>query len=310
MLTADCLAQWPSEWRTAAERHDLDPALLYAAALGASGQASGGHLAPWPWTLSVAGRSQHYASKNQAARALQSLMSDDSNLVGQKIAVRVGLMSIPLERFPSQQQAADRLDPATNLEQGASILALALRNDPSIAGVMGDAKDLERIRTVANTINAYAAARPTQSNASPASFAACAPPEKRQIAEMVEAAARRHGVDPAFALAVATRESALRQAAVSPKGARGVMQLMPGTAARYGADAADLAENIDAGTRYLRDLAELFGSDPRLVAAGYNAGEGAVLRHARQIPPYPETRGYVPSVLATRQELNRCATAQ
>ena len=122
----------------------------------------------------------------------------------------------------------------------------------------------------------------------------------------MEAAARRHGVDPSFALAIAQRESAFLQSAVSPKGARGVMQLMPGTARRYGVDPRKLDQNIDAGIRYLRDLAELFAGDPVLVAAAYNAGEGAVLKHGRKVPPYRETQTYVPLVLAARGELAAC----
>jgi soluble lytic murein transglycosylase-like protein len=72
---------------------------------------------------------------------------------------------------------------------------------------------------------------------------------------------------------------------------------MPGTAARYGVDATELAENIEGGMRYLRDLSALFDGDPQLVAAGYNAGEGAVQKYANTIPPYRETRTYVRRVI-------------
>jgi soluble lytic murein transglycosylase-like protein len=304
-------AQWPEDWSAIANRHGLDPAVLYSAALMASRRSLDDHLAPWPWTLRVDGRLRHYPSQSEAQSALQRLLDEGTNLVGQRMDIRIGLMGIALERIVPPQSALAALDPKTNLDQGGALLAAALKDAApatALAGLLGDQVAAERLLAVATTGAAPPSGpRSVRRIAGTRSYAACTPQAKRPVAELVEAAARRHGVDPAFALAVATRESALRQSAVSPKGARGVMQLMPGTAARYGANAADLAENIDAGTRYLRDLAELFGSDPRLVAAGYNAGEGAVLRHARQIPPFRETQAYVPAVLAARQEYAQCA---
>ncbi|MEO8039430.1 MAG: lytic transglycosylase domain-containing protein [Betaproteobacteria bacterium] len=114
----------------------------------------------------------------------------------------------------------------------------------------------------------------------------------------VQAAARAHGVDAALIHAVISAESGYNRFARSPKGARGLMQLIPETGARYGAtNLLDPRQNIDAGTRYLKDLIAMFGNDLRLVLAAYNAGEGAVLRYGN-IPPYAETRQYVPKVLA------------
>jgi len=105
-------------------------------------------------------------------------------------------------------------------------------------------------------------------------------------------------VSPALALAVIGVESHGRPAAVSRKGAQGLMQLMPDTAARFGvADAVDPAANIRGGVAYLDWLMGEFGGDPVLVLAAYNAGEGAVRRHAG-VPPFAETRRYVPRVLA------------
>jgi len=114
----------------------------------------------------------------------------------------------------------------------------------------------------------------------------------------VQAAARQHGVDAALIHAVISAESGYNQFARSPKGARGLMQLIPETGARYGAtNLLDPRQNIDAGTRYLKDLMGMFGNDMRLALAAYNAGEGAVIRYGN-IPPYQETRQYVPKVLA------------
>lgn len=105
-------------------------------------------------------------------------------------------------------------------------------------------------------------------------------------------------VSPAFALAVMTTESTGRAGAVSSAGATGLMQLMPDTAARFGVtDMTDTAQNIRGGVAYLDWLMEKFDSDPILVLAGYNAGENAVIKN-NGVPPYAETRGYVPKVLA------------
>jgi soluble lytic murein transglycosylase-like protein len=110
--------------------------------------------------------------------------------------------------------------------------------------------------------------------------------------------ARRHGVDPALVLAVVGVESAFRPDAVSRKGAQGLMQLMPGTAAALGvSDAFDPAQNLDGGVRHLRSLVGRYRGDLTKALAAYNAGEGAVARH-RGVPPYRETRDYVRRVLA------------
>lgn len=125
----------------------------------------------------------------------------------------------------------------------------------------------------------------------------------------VQAAARAHHVEAALIHAVISAESAYDPLARSPKGARGLMQLIPETGSRYGAtNLLDPKQNIDAGTRYLRDLIGMFGSDLRLVLAAYNAGEGAVLRYGT-IPPFEETRAYVPKVLAYYKRYRDAATA-
>ena len=114
---------------------------------------------------------------------------------------------------------------------------------------------------------------------------------------LAEAAARRHGLDPALVLAVVQVESGFRPDAVSPKGARGLMQLMPGTATRLGVeDSFDPEQNLDGGTRHLGDLIARYNGDVKRALAAYNAGEGAVERH-RGVPPYGETRAYVRNVL-------------
>jgi len=117
------------------------------------------------------------------------------------------------------------------------------------------------------------------------------------LARLVEEAARRHGLPPELVLAVVAVESGFRPEAVSPKGAQGLMQLMPRTAASLGvADAFDPEQNLDAGVRHLEALVRLYGGDLQRALAAYNAGQGAVLRHGG-VPPYRETRAYVRRVL-------------
>ena len=114
---------------------------------------------------------------------------------------------------------------------------------------------------------------------------------------LIRQAARRHGVSADLIRAVVAVESGFDPRAVSPKGARGLMQLMPATAAELNVDNVyDPAQNLDAGTQHLRGLLDHFDGDVRLALAAYNAGSGAVRRHGG-VPPYPETREYVHKVL-------------
>jgi soluble lytic murein transglycosylase len=118
-----------------------------------------------------------------------------------------------------------------------------------------------------------------------------------QYADLISAIAAEHGMDPLLVKAIIKTESNFDQYAVSRAGARGLMQLMPGTADRYAvSNAFDPVENIRGGIRYLRSLHDMFSGRLPLVLAAYNAGENAVLRYDG-IPPFPETREYVRRVL-------------
>lgn len=133
----------------------------------------------------------------------------------------------------------------------------------------------------------------------------------------LEAAALAQAVEPALVIAVAAAESAFNVQAVSRKGALGLMQVMPATAERYGVPARASAQgsgsvslmepklNAEVGSRYLADLLRLFGGDKELALAAYNAGEGAVLKYGRRIPPYPETQQYVERVMRFYRTLVR-----
>jgi soluble lytic murein transglycosylase-like protein len=129
--------------------------------------------------------------------------------------------------------------------------------------------------------------------AQPAAPATKAPPDPRTL---VREAAARAGLPAAFVESVAKTESGFDPAAVSPKGAIGVMQLMPATAKALGADANDPEQNIDAGARLLRELLLKYDGDVVKALAAYNAGEPAVDRY-QGVPPYPETQHYVNTVV-------------
>lgn len=117
-------------------------------------------------------------------------------------------------------------------------------------------------------------------------------------APQIELAAAEVGVEAALIHAVINVESGYNPKALSRAGAQGLMQLMPGTAKRYDVkDAFDPKQNILAGVRYLRDLLELFDNNIELSVAAYNAGENAVLKYGKKIPPYRETQAYVPKVM-------------
>jgi soluble lytic murein transglycosylase-like protein len=115
-----------------------------------------------------------------------------------------------------------------------------------------------------------------------------------KIDEILVEAGLRNGVEPLLLYSVMHQESAFHHQAISNKGARGLMQLMPATAARFGVtNIFDPEQNIDGAAQFLRFLLDMFDGDVRLALAGYNAGEGAVRKYGNAVPPYPETIKYV-----------------
>jgi soluble lytic murein transglycosylase-like protein len=129
-----------------------------------------------------------------------------------------------------------------------------------------------------------------------ASRARLAPAPKAEVVQQLNAAAQAYALSPALVEAVAWRESGLRHEARSPKGAMGVMQLTPATAAELGVDGRDLAQNVHGGAAYLRRMLNQFGGDLTLSLAAYNAGPGAVQRYGG-VPPFAETQAYVAAIL-------------
>lgn len=115
-----------------------------------------------------------------------------------------------------------------------------------------------------------------------------------QVDGYIMESASRNGLDPLLIYSIMHQESSFKQRAISYKGARGLMQLMPGTAARYGVtNIFDPKQNIEGGSRYMKFLLNRFQGDLSLALAGYNAGEGAVDKYGWRIPPYAETQEYV-----------------
>ena len=120
-----------------------------------------------------------------------------------------------------------------------------------------------------------------------------------RIDGLIRTNGKQYGVDPFLIYCTMSQESKFSTNATSYKGAMGLMQLMPDTAARYGVtNPYDVAQSIMGGTRYLKDLLKMFNGRVDLALAGYNAGEGAVMKFGNTIPPYSETRNYVRLILA------------
>jgi soluble lytic murein transglycosylase-like protein len=123
--------------------------------------------------------------------------------------------------------------------------------------------------------------------------------------DVINEIAKEVGLNAHLIHAVIQVESAYNPLAISSKGAQGLMQLIPATAARFGVDRVhDPESNIRGGARYLKKLLELFNNDLRLTLAAYNAGEGAVQKYNNKVPPYPETQAYVTRVISIFEQRN------
>ena len=189
-----------------------------------------------------------------------------------------------------------------------TLAAIVLAVGPALAadGPIRVARDRDGNLVAANLPTGAVGARPTVRPAPGADGHAPVPAPSR-INQLIGELARRHGISPALVKAVVTVESAFDPKAVSAKGARGLMQLMPGTAADLGVDDVyDPRGNLDGGIRHLRGLLDRYDGDVRLALAAYNAGEEAVRRHGG-VPPFDETRQYVRRVMDQYERWQRAA---
>ena len=204
-----------------------------------------------------------------------------------------------------------------SLSAFASLLALVVGSGPAMADIFSfkDERGVVHFTNMPNGDKRYKLVRkeerPSDGQASvgAARVARLFMPAQADIlrySSIIDAASKTHGVDGALVHAVITAESGYNASAVSKAGARGLMQLMPDTAARYGVrDIHDPRENINGGVRYLRDLITMFNGNIELAVAAYNAGENAVIRYGNKIPPYAETVHYVPKVLGFYRKFQR-----
>ena len=230
--------------------------------------------------LAAPAQAQETSVKNDAKSELKGSLSELSTLYQNDV-----------ERLAKRQQESqklydDGLISRVELEKSAKALADAR------AKVEATAKEIAAANKPAPVIGPDALALnlsgpdPIWSTGNP------------RIDNLIHHYGNQYGVDPYLVYCLMSQESSFTAGAMSPKGAQGLMQLMPDTAARYGVtNPFDVAQNIMGGTRYLRDLLKLFNGRVDLALAGYNAGEGAVMKYGNSIPPYDETRNYVRLIL-------------
>ena len=178
---------------------------------------------------------------------------------------------------------------------------------PATAGVQGTGK-------AGRTGKTAPASGPLPANGPPDTARTGRPVSRaEELAPQVDAVARRHGIDPLLLHAIAHVESRHNPLAHSAAGALGVMQVMPATGSRFGVTRPEALHqtgtNLEVSAAYLKTLQQRFGNDLSLVLAAYNAGEGAVERHGRRVPPYAETQSYVRQVLDHYRRLNQTAVA-
>jgi soluble lytic murein transglycosylase-like protein len=168
-----------------------------------------------------------------------------------------------------------------------------------------------QLASVAGTAPTSATTDPSLTAGAPATTGAAGaatPGANTPYAAEIDAAAKKYNVDPALLRGLIRQESNFNPNAGSPAGARGLTQLMPGTAAALGVDPSVPAQAIEGGAKYLRQQLDKFGGDPAKALAAYNAGPGAVQRYGG-IPPFAETQNYVRKVLAYAAEYRQAAPA-
>jgi soluble lytic murein transglycosylase-like protein len=171
------------------------------------------------------------------------------------------------------------------------------QSDNSVVEARAKAEDIRKEMASAKSLSNIALAETNMINKQVAGLAWST--GNKQIDDLIRYHGENYGIDPFLVYCVMNQESSFRSTAVSGKGAQGLMQLMPGTATRYGVtNPYDPSQNIRAGAHYLKDLMNLFNGRVDLALAAYNAGEGAVMKYGNRVPPYQETKEYVRNITA------------
>ena len=256
-------AEVPPVYRLVAARHGLSADGLYALALRASGRQSpyAPVPTPWPWTVRACAGARCERVYPETREAMATVLA-----AGQRAGLTLYVGPLALRWDPDRLPLHTATQPRVTLQEAARQLAGALRAPPR-----------------GSPTPAIAAARRSGASA------------RAPWGALIAQVAAEENLPAALVHAVVATESGYDPQAVSPKGAVGLMQLMPATAERFGVPRAartDPARNLRAGARYLGWLLNTFHGDLELALAGYNAGEQAVARHGG-VPPYPETQAYV-----------------
>jgi soluble lytic murein transglycosylase-like protein len=284
----------PAAYAEVATAAGMPAEAVYALAVTGSGtRLSDGCTRPWPWTLSVDGRTERYPSRAEAHAALSKALAQGAT------KIRIGLLQLDWQRHKQYLGAAwTALDPYRNLQIGAALLKTRYRDKgwkDALTRYAGSRK-----ARVGAVLDKLLDAKTDLCKPGYEPDAAPVIPESEwgTVAQWVNAIAPRYGVDPQLVLAVIRQESGFNPKAHSHKQAQGLMQLIPATAARFGVDNPwNPRENIRGGVAYLNWLLRRYHGDVALALAGYNAGENAVDQYGG-IPPYRETRNYVQRILS------------
>ena len=196
-----------------------------------------------------------------------------------------------------------QLEAMLGLSPAGAPLSTSSASSPASTGATGSSGFAAQLASVTGT-PAAAATTDTYATAGATAGTGASTPYAAEI----DAAAAKYNVDPALLRGLIRQESNFNANATSPAGARGLTQLMPGTAAALGVDPSVPAQAIEGGAKYLRQQLDRFGGDPAKALAAYNAGPGAVQRYGG-VPPYAETQNYVRKVMGYAAEYRQAAPA-
>ena len=196
-----------------------------------------------------------------------------------------------------------QLEAMLGLSPAGAPLSTSSASSPASTGATGSSGFAAQLASVTGTPAASATTDTTATAGTTGGPGASTP-----YAAEIDAAAAKYNVDPALLRGLIRQESNFNANATSPAGARGLTQLMPGTAAALGVDPSVPAQAIEGGAKYLRQQLDRFGNDPAKALAAYNAGPGAVQRYGG-VPPYAETQNYVRKVMGYAAEYRQAAPA-